>query len=67
MEHLDWLWMRSRGGNSSALSREWGIPGGARERGSQGDSHSGMACEKSLEDVQEMGQLVSDVRSFAVW
>ena len=44
-----------------------GIPGGARERGNQGDSHSGMACEKSLEDVQEMGQLVSDVRSFAVW
>ena len=57
--------MRSRGGNSSALSG--GIPGGERERGSQGDSHSGMACEKSLEDVQEMGQLVSDVRSFAVW
>lgn len=67
MAHLDWLWIRSGGGNSSALSRRGGIPGGARKRGRQGDSHSGMACEKSLEDVQEMGQLVSDVRLFAVW
>jgi hypothetical protein len=37
------------------------IPGGERER------EKSLASEKSLENVQEMGQAVSDIRLFVVW